>query len=106
MTDLTQQEWHLKLMNDSNAVVLDVRTKQELAHGIIPDAIHIDFYLGNQFLEEIELLDKTKNYYVYCHSGVRSAQTCKLLNSLGIANAFNLEGGIVNWQGPIINSNL
>lgn len=106
MADLTQQEWHLKLVNDSNAVVLDVRTEQELVQGIIPEAIHIDFYLGNQFIEKVELLDKTKNYYVYCHSGIRSAHTCKLLNSLGIANAYNLAGGIIAWQGPIIKPNL
>lgn len=106
MADLAQQEWHLKLINDNDAIILDVRTEQEIANGVIPDAIHIDFYLGNQFLEQIELLDKNKNYYVYCHSGIRSAQTCKLLNSMGIVNAYNLIGGIQDWQGPVVKPNL
>ena len=105
MTDLNQNEWIAKLKQDSNAVVLDVRTAQEIASGIIPNAIHIDFYLGNQFLKEIDLLDKTKNYYVYCRSGVRSGQTCRLLHSMGIVNAYNLAGGMLEWQGPIINPN-
>ena len=49
----------------------------------------------------IEALDKTKNYYVYCKAGARSAQACSIMNQLGIANTYNLVGGFSQWQGEV-----
>jgi len=40
MADLTQQEWQEQLANDSNAVILDVRTQDEVDEGHIPNAKH------------------------------------------------------------------
>jgi len=102
MEDLTQEEWAEELANDSNAVILDVRTDAEVAEGIIPNAIHIDFYLGNEFVSKLDNLDKSKNYYVYCRSGNRSGQACNIMDELGFNNAFNLEGGMLNWAGDVV----
>ena len=102
MADLSQEEWAEQLENDDNAVILDVRTQEEMEEGYIPEAINIDIYLGQEFLDEIGELDKSKNYYVYCRSGNRSRQACVLMNQLGIANAYNLEGGIIEWEGEVI----
>lgn len=102
MADLSQEEWAEKLSNDPNAVVLDVRTEEEMEEGYIPDAINIDIYQPQEFMEELEELDKSKHYYVYCRSGNRSRQACALMNSIGIANAFNLEGGVLEWEGDLI----
>ena len=102
MEDLTQVEWSLQLENDDKAIILDVRTDAEVANGIIPNAIHIDIYKGQEFISEIEDLDKTKNYYVYCRSGNRSGQACKIMEQLGFENAYNLEGGILDWEGDIV----
>lgn len=99
--DLSQEEWSEQLQQDGNAVVLDVRTPEELEEGIIPHAINIDFYLGQDFLAEIEKLEKGKNYYVYCRSGNRSGQACAIMNSLGFKNTYNLAGGFMNWEGEI-----
>jgi len=100
--DLTQEEWASELKNDTNAVVLDVRTEGEVMQGIIPNAINIDIYKGQGFIYKLEELDKTKNYYVYCRSGSRSRQACSIMNRLGFQNAYNLMGGILDWQGEII----
>ncbi len=102
MEDLTQEEWVEQLANDDNAVVLDVRTEAEVANGIIPNAIHIDIYKGQEFIHEIEDLDKSKNYFVYCRSGNRSGQACKIMVQLGFEIAYNLEGGILQWTGDIV----
>ena len=99
--DLSQEEWAEQLQNDDNAVLLDVRTPEEMEDGYIPEATNIDFYLGQEFLDELEKLDKSKSYYVYCRSGNRSRQACALMNSIGIDNAYNLEGGIIEWEGDI-----
>jgi rhodanese-related sulfurtransferase len=99
MSDLSQEEWAEQLQNDDNAIILDVRTPEEVEEGIIPGSINIDIYLGQEFLEEVDKLDKSKNFYVYCRSGNRSGQACAIMNSIGIANAYNLEGGFMNWEG-------
>ena len=101
MEDLSQEEWASQLAEDANAVVLDVRTDAEVAGGIIPNAIHIDIYKGQLFVDEIEALDKSKNYYVYCRSGNRSGKACAIMLQLGFENAYNLEGGILRWEGDI-----
>jgi rhodanese-related sulfurtransferase len=99
--DLSQEEWSHQLETDDNAVILDVRTPQEIEDGYIPDSVFIDFYLGQEFLSELEKLDKAKNYYVYCRSGNRSGQACSLMKSMGFKNTFNLEGGFMNWEGDV-----
>ncbi len=101
MADLSQEEWEDQLENDDNAIILDVRTPEEMEEGYIPNATNIDIYLGQGFMEELEKLDKSKNYYVYCRSGNRSAQACAIMRSVGIANAYNLEGGFMQWEGEI-----
>ena len=46
MEQLTQEEWRDKLSGDEDAVILDVRTEQEVEEGYIPGAKIIDFYKG------------------------------------------------------------
>jgi len=102
MADLLQEEWVDQLGQDKNAVILDVRTPEEMEQGQIGDAINLNIYLGQEFLEELKKLDKSKNYYVYCRSGQRSRQACAIMNSIGISNAYNLMGGIIEWNGHIV----
>lgn len=101
MADLTQHEWASQLMADKNAVILDVRTPEEVALGIIPNAMVIDIYKGQEFLSEVEKLDTSKTYYVYCKSGGRSAQACSVMNQLGFKNTYNLIGGFSEWKGEV-----
>lgn len=101
MADLNQHEWASKLAADENAVILDVRTPEEVAHGIIPNAIVIDIFKGQGFIYEVEKLDKSKTYYVYCKAGGRSAQACSVMNQLGFKNTYNLVGGFSEWTGEV-----
>lgn len=100
--DLSQETWSFNLQNDKNAVVLDVRTIDEFADGIIPNAVNIDIFKGQGFIYKVEELDKSNNFYVYCKAGSRSAQACNIMNQLGFHNTFNLVGGIMQWQGEIV----
>ena len=99
--DLSQETWNLQLTEDTNAVIIDVRTEDECEEGIIPNAINIDIFKGQGFIDEIETLDKSKNYYVYCKAGSRSAQACAVMNQLGFESTYNLTGGFMNWKGDI-----
>ncbi len=99
--NLSQQDWKSRLDRDTNAVILDVRTPDECNDGVIPGAINIDIYKGQGFIYAVEELDKSKNYFVYCRSGARSAQACQIMNQLGFENTFNLEGGFMQWKGDV-----
>ncbi len=103
MADLSQEEWVAQLEKDENVFILDVRTDDEIEEGYIPKAIHIDIYLGQGFMDELQKLDKSKNYYVYCRSGNRSGQACAIMNSIGFENTYNLKGGFMNWEGEVAN---
>jgi rhodanese-related sulfurtransferase len=96
--NLQQEVWINQLENDENAVIIDVRSEDECNEGIIPGAINIDIYKGQGFIYLIEELDKSKNYYVYCRSGARSAQACSIMNQLGFENTYNLLGGMLEWN--------
>lgn len=102
LMDLTQEDWISQYETDENAVMLDVRTEDECNQGSIEGSINIDIYNQPEFMAAIEALDKNKNYYVYCRSGVRSAKACEIMNQLGIENTYNLLGGIIEWNGDIV----
>jgi rhodanese-related sulfurtransferase len=100
--DLTQQEWVSQYDADENAIILDVRTENECDQGIIPNSINIDIYEGPGFIAKVEALDRSKKYYVYCRSGARSAKACEVMKDLGFEYTYNLEGGILGWDGDIV----
>lgn len=102
MADLTQKQWCEQCEQDDKAVILDVRTDAEFDEGYIPGAVQMDICNGAEFLKRAKQLDPEKNYYVYCRSGGRSGQACMLLNSIGIKNAFNLQGGIMEYKGQTV----
>ena len=99
--NLSQEEWASQVKADDNAVILDVRTEDECNDGIIPGAINIDIYKGQGFIYQLEELDKSKNYYVYCKAGGRSQQACNIMNELGFDKTYNLEGGFLQWKGDV-----
>ena len=101
--DLEQDKWKNGLLNDSNALILDVRTPEEFEISRIPNSINIDFYNPEIFTQEIGKLPKDKSYYIYCRTGVSSANSCHIMKELGFVNTYNLIGGIVDWKGETIN---
>jgi rhodanese-related sulfurtransferase len=77
-------------------VVLDVRTPGEFAQGHIEGAVLVD-YLSPGFRQEMEGLDKTKTYLVYCRTGNRSTSAVGIMSELGFRSTYHLEGGMVRW---------
>jgi rhodanese-related sulfurtransferase len=98
--NLIQDDWWNQFLRDEKGVLLDVRSANELAIIKIPGCINIDIFEGQGFIYKLEELDKTKNYYVYCAAGSRSANACNIMKELGFENAYNLVGGISQWNGP------
>ena len=77
--------------------VLDVRTPAEFAEGHLANSLNIDFQSGN-FDSQIQTLDKSKSYAVYCRSGVRSAMAAEEMSHLGFKFVSNMVGGILEWS--------
>lgn len=100
VVSLNQSDWHSQFKNDSNAVIIDVRSPQECASGVIPKAKKINFFDPN-FKGMVDQLDKNKSYYLYCRSGNRSGKACRIMQSLGFEKTFNLSGGMMGWQGKV-----
>ena len=85
------------LEENPDAILLDVRTPEEVSQGNIPNSICIDV-MDPACTEQIEQLDKSKIYYVYCASGGRSAQTCHYMSTNGFNQTYNLVGGFTAWK--------
>ena len=101
--NLDQLTWKNQFLSEKNAVIIDVRTAEEFEISRIPNSKNIDFYNPQNFMQELEKLDKDISYYVYCRSGVRSSNSCQLMNEMGFKKVYNLVGGIVEWNGEINN---
>lgn len=81
----------IKLINEStNLVILDVRTREEYLAGNIPNSINVDV-LSQDFKSKIDMLDKNKEYLVYCRSGNRSAIASSIMSTNGFLNIYNLQ---------------
>jgi rhodanese-related sulfurtransferase len=85
------------IINSPNLVILDVRTPGETKDGMIPNAIEID-YKNSNFEIEINKLDKSKSYLVYCRSGGRSVSACKKMSTAGFTDLTNMKGGYSAWK--------
>ena len=102
MENITQADWENKIKENNNHVVLDVRTPLECNEGMQPNAKQINVLDTQHFLNEIEGLDKSKDYFVYCKSGGRSSQACMIMESRGFKTTFNLLGGMTSWTGEVV----
>lgn len=96
MKDLTINEFVEGFKNDENAVIIDVRTPEEEAEGLIPNSTNMNI-MEQSFPAKVMDLDKTKNYYVYCRAGGRSTSACQFMDKQGL-KSFNLVGGIQAWN--------
>lgn len=86
----------INITRNKNAVIIDVRTKEEYSLGHIKNAINnpIDSFNVNY--------DKDTIIIVYCASGVRSANAANLLINQGYTNVYNLDGGLANWEFELV----
>lgn len=80
------------------AVLLDVRSRDEYAQGHIPESRNLDVV---QIQHAPDLItNKNTPIFVYCHSGARSSRAAAVLKRTGYSNVTNI-GGIIRYHGPI-----
>jgi rhodanese-related sulfurtransferase len=86
-----------KLAATPEAILLDVRTADEVHQGYLKGAVNFDFNTP-EFTILISGMDKTKPYFVYCGSGVRSAKAADKMRDMDFQKVYLLEGGIKAWK--------
>ncbi|QDU65844.1 rhodanese-like domain-containing protein [Engelhardtia mirabilis] len=92
----------IAMVQSGSVRLLDVRSPQETASGVIPGAQLIPV---DQLEERLDELPKDgKPMLVYCAGGGRSAAACEFLSGKGFSGLSNLEGGIGAWTGPVAKS--
>ncbi|MBI9070310.1 MAG: rhodanese-like domain-containing protein [Melioribacteraceae bacterium] len=101
LIDLDASSFKKCIDEDSNCVLIDVRTDMEFQSGSIANAIQIDCS-SKSFVEKINKLDKTKRCLIYCHSGSRSFQVGQYMISQGFTDVAHLEYGIISWESELI----
>ncbi|TCO82761.1 rhodanese-related sulfurtransferase [Plasticicumulans lactativorans] len=88
----------LRLMNDADAAVVDVREVSEFRVGHIPEARSLPAGELDRRVGELEKF-KSSPLIVYCQNGERSLAIARKLRDQGFASARALAGGLFAWQG-------
>lgn len=81
---------------DDGAVVVDVRTPEETAEGIVPGALLMPVAAGD-FAEKVAALDPAASYAIYCRTENRSAAAREKFRAAGITEVIHLRGGFDAW---------
>ena len=97
---MTPQELARKLRSANSPRLLDVRQPDEHAFVSLPNSKLVP--LGELLARADEIDDwKDDEVVVYCHHGIRSAQSVAQHRALGFANVHNLSGGIDRWTTDV-----
>lgn len=85
------------LVNQQQAVIVDLRDKGEFSKGHILDAVNVPF---NKLDDEIDrhVSDKDKPLVLVCKLGQHSSAAGKKLAAKGFSQVHRLKGGIGEWQ--------
>ena len=90
----------MRKAEETDYIILDVRTPEEFAEKHIPNAINVP----NETIGENEIPElprKDQMILVYCRSGNRSKQASEKLVKLGYTNIYEF-GGINDWTGETV----
>lgn len=94
----------VSLINRSDAVVVDIRSKKEWADGHITDALNVPMADLDKRIAELNK-HKEKPIIVVCNLGQTAGAATKKLKAAGFAQVTRLKGGMTEWRGqnlPVI----
>lgn len=94
---LSPKEFRYKFDNTNDALLLDIRTPEEIAKGYLKGAVFMDFY-DSTFKEQVAVIDREKPVFIYCAIGGRSWDAAKIMQEMGFKKVYDLKGGIIVWK--------
>ena len=80
------------------AAIIDVRTPEEWATGHLEGAVRIGI-ADADFAQQLEALDKSADYYIYCRSGNRAGRAIDYMQSAGFTGKLVNGGAVANAAG-------
>lgn len=92
---ITPEEVKTQLENGETLQLIDVREDDEVAVGMVPEAVHIKM---GEIPNHLENLNKETPYIIICRSGGRSGRVAEYLDDLGY-DVTNMVGGMLEWTG-------
>ncbi len=97
IADISTQDAYALIEENTDLIIIDVRTPAEFDSGHIENAINLN-YQSETFGDELNDLEKDKTYLVYCAVGGRSAYARDMMQGLGFMEVYNMLSGINQWK--------
>lgn len=94
---VTMEQFKERLKNDKNIIVLDIRTTEETATGMIENAINIPVQVLEQRVDELEKY-KDKEIFVICRTQNRAPIGASILTANGYKAKYVIGGMSVYYQ--------
>ena len=100
----------IKLVNDPNVVIVDLRDPRELAlEGKIPGSFHaprgmLEFWIDPATPYFKPIFDEDKKFVFHCAAGARSALAAHTAQKMGLRPVAHIIGGMGAWKaagGPV-----
>ena len=93
----------VELVDDADALFVDVREAGERAQGFIPGSVHaargfLEFIADPEGPMHDPALSPDMRLVVYCGSGGRSLLAAKTLHDMGFPRVYSLAGGYGAWM--------
>lgn len=88
----------VRLINDRDALVVDVRPHADFKKGHILNAVNLPQAKLAERMDELGK-EKTRPIVVYCALGGVAAQATHQIKKAGYAEVYPIRGGLNNWLG-------
>src|SRR5213076_1114682 len=97
ITEISPTDAAAKAKSSNDAVIVDVRDKDEFDELHIPDAVHMSRGLLEYEIEE-KFPDRNTTIICHCGGGGRSALAAESLQKMGYKNVRSMAGGFKAWK--------
>ena len=99
--ELTVEEARVRLAQNAQAMLVDVREDNEWAKGHAAEAVHLGKGILERDIEKV-VPDAQREVIMYCGGGFRSVLTAQVAQKMGYRNVYSLKGGYkalvqANW---------
>ena len=87
----------MRLINDRNALVVDVRPAADFKKGHLMNAMNLPMAKLDAHIGELGK-DRQRPILVYCALGGSSAEAARKILAHGYAEVYPIRGGLDNWM--------
>lgn len=94
---LESSQYQQMLIDSSNAILIDVRTKGEYKKAHLPNAIN-NSYLSFRYKTMVNSINRDKLVFVYCQTCHRSPLAARKMKRMGFRKVYDLKGGFAKFK--------